>query len=159
MKKPQWIALVLTGVVIVLIFLAPNHTGKFEDAEMQAQNSPPDIENRIDSALKIIASEAPMQGILLLRELAEEEPNNFRAQYNLGKFSAQTGQWNKVIERFEKVKEIDAGFTETYYWLGLAHFNLDESEKAKTYLRKFISEEKEKNQLTNDAEIMLNQIN
>lgn len=159
MKKPQWIALALTGVVVVLILLAPNHTGKFEDAEMQAQNTPPDIENRIDSALKIIASEAPMQGILLLREVAEEDPFNFRAQYNLGKFSAQTGQWEKVIERFEKVKEIDSEFAEADYWLGLANFNLGETQKAKSYLENFISGDKENSQLKLEAETMLNQIN
>lgn len=157
MKKPQWIALVLTGVVVVLIILAPNHSGKFNDAEMQAENTPPDSEYKIDSALRIIASEAPMQGILLLRSVAEEDPSNFRAQYHLGRFSAQTGQWEKVIERFEMVKKIDPEFVETEYWMGLANFNLGNAAQAKSYLESFISKEKENSQLINEAETMLNQ--
>jgi lipopolysaccharide biosynthesis regulator YciM len=157
MKKPQWIALALTGVVVVLIILAPNHSGKFNDAEMQAENTPPDLEYKIDSALSIIASEAPMQGILLLRSVAEEDPSNFRAQYHLGRFSAQTGHWEKVIERFEMVKKIDPEFVETEYWMGLANFNLGKTEQAKSYLESYISKEKENSQLINDAETMLNQ--
>ena len=158
MKKPQWIALALTGVVVVLILIAPNHTGKFEDAEMQAKTTPPDIEFKIDSALRIIASEQPMQGILLLRSVAEEDPFNFRAQYNLGKFSAQTGQWEKVIERFEKVQEIDPEFAETDFWLGLANFNLQRPTEAKSYLESFVSREKENDPLLSEAETMLNQL-
>lgn len=157
MKKPQWIALVLTGVVVVLIILAPNHSGKFNDAEMQAENTPPNLEYKIDSALRIIASEAPMQGILLLRSVAEEDPSNFRAQYHLGRFSAQTGQWEKVIERFEIVKKIDPEFVETEYWFGLANFNLGNAEQANSYLESFISKEQENSQLINEAETMLNQ--
>ena len=159
MKKAQWIALALTGVLIVLILLAPHHSGKFEDEEAQAQNTPPDIEFKIDSALRIIASDQPMQGILLLRSVAEENPSNFRAQYQLGKFSAQTGQWEKVIERFEKVRMIDSEFVEADFWFGLAYFNLQDVVKAKSFLEHYKSREKENTQLLDEVETMLNQIN
>ena len=158
MKKAQWIAVALTGVVVVLLLIAPKHSGKFEDKEAQAETTPPNTEYRIDSALALINGAQPMQGILLLRSIAEEEPGNFRAQYNLGRFSAQTGQWEKVIERFEIVQKIDPEFVETSYWMGKANFNLGNQVEAKENLEQFVSSEQENSELLNDAHTMLNQI-
>ena len=93
----QIIAIVLSVGLVVLLIFAPRHQGDVvvDAAEATQDNEPPTVENQIDSALAIIAGEAPMQGILLLRQIAEENPTNFRAQFNLGRFSAQTGQWEK----------------------------------------------------------------
>lgn len=161
MKRQQWVAVMLTVALIVLLYFAPRHSGdavSSADTLTKAGN-PPTVENRIDSALSIIASEAPMQGILLLREIAEENPSNFRAQYHLGRFSAQTAQWDKVVERFERVKSIDPDFTESNYWLGKAKFNLGQLAEAGPLLQSFLSEEKENHELRTDAQTMLNQIN
>jgi lipopolysaccharide biosynthesis regulator YciM len=147
-------------VLIVLLFFAPRHSGGMLTSaeEMSENNEPPSVENQIDSALAMIGSEAPMQGILFLRQIAEENPSNFRAQLNLGRFSAQTGQWEKVVERFEKVQSIDAEFVESNYWLGLAKFNLARSAEAKAHFEAFLDSEKDNEELRNEAQIMLNQI-
>jgi len=147
-------------VLIVLLFFAPRHSGGMLTSaeEMSENNEPPSVENQIDSALAMIGSEAPMQGILFLRQIAEENPSNFRAQLNLGRFSAQTGQWEKVVERFEKIQSIDAEFAESNYWLGLAKFNLDRSAEAKAHFEAFLDSEKDNEELKNEAQIMLNQI-
>ena len=90
----HYLAVGVTVVVIVLFMFAPRHAGDVvSSAEEVANSEPPTVENQIDSALAIISSEAPMQGILYLRQIAEENPSNFRAQFHLGRFSAQTGQW------------------------------------------------------------------
>jgi tetratricopeptide (TPR) repeat protein len=155
----HYISIALSLGLVVLLFFAPRHSGDAVAEAMATSNDePPTVENRIDSALAIIASSAPMQGILLLREIAEEEPSNFRAQYHLGRFSAQTGQWEKVIERFEKVQEIDPSFAETNYWLGMAKMNLKQSFEAKAHLEAFLEQEKDKIELRDEAQRMLNQI-
>ena len=158
-KVKHWIAVASTLGIVVLLLFAPHHTGKFdsEEAVVEAEQVP-DVEYRIDSALKIIQGAAPMQGILLLREVADENPGNFRAQYHLGRFSAQTGQWEKVIERFDAVKRIDPQFVEANYWLGLANFQLGNSEKALTFLEEFLSKEKDNIELISDAQTMFNQL-
>ena len=147
-------------MLIVLLFFAPRHSGGMLTSaeEMSENNEPPSVENQIDSALAMIGSEAPMQGILFLRQIAEENPSNFRAQLNLGRFSAQTGQWEKVVERFEKAQSIDAEFAESNYWLGLAKFNLARSAEAKAHFEAFLDSEKDNEELRNEAQIMLNQI-
>lgn len=156
LKRPHWIALILTAGLIVLLLIAPHHSGKFGSAETGQE--PPNVENRIDSALILINGSQPMQGILMLRQIAEENPGNFRAQYHLGRFSAETGQWEKVIERFEQLKQIDPSFAESDYWLGRAHMELGQAEKARIHLEAFLSNDQNSEQLRNEAETMLNQI-
>lgn len=159
-KSGHWALLALTGAVVVLLLLAPHQPEMVVATDAEVSNTePPRVENDIDSALKIIASEAPMQGILLLRSIADQHPENFRAQYHLGKFSAQTGQWEKVVERFEIVKQIDPEFTESDYWLGLAKLQLGQVDMAKAHLERFVSNDQNNLQLKEEAETMLNQIN
>lgn len=159
LKRGHWVLLSLTGLVIVLLILAPNTplTSSLDDRKSDMGN-PPTVENDIDSALAMIQSEAPMQGILFLRSIAEEHPENFRAQYHLGRFSVQTGQWEKVIDRFTAVQSIDPNFVEPYFWIGSAHFNLGQKELAKASLKRFVESEKDNTQLITEAETMLNQI-
>ncbi len=49
------------------------------------------------------ASENPMQGIMLLREVVAADPENVNANLNLGMFSMKSGQFDKAISRFETV--------------------------------------------------------
>ncbi len=159
LKSTHWIAVGLTLALIVLLLFAPHHSGNVKESTASAQLPPvPDVEYRIDSALSIISGPAPMQGILLLREVAEENPGNFRAQYHLGRFSAQTAQWEKVMERFEMVKKIDPEFAEADYWIGLAHFQMGDAEKAVVSLESFISRAENSDELLQEAQTMLNQL-
>jgi tetratricopeptide (TPR) repeat protein len=161
LKAGHFALIALTGVVIVLLLLAPHTSDQpvVVETENAAPLEPPTVENQIDSALAIIASEAPMQGILLLRSIADEHPDNFRAQYHLGRFSAQTGQWEKVIERFEIVQAIDPDFTESDYWLGTSKMQLGRTEEARIHLQRFVADDKNNEQLRNEAVTMLNQNN
>jgi len=45
----------------------------------------------------------PMQGIELLLEVVKEEPDNIKANLNLGLFSMRSGQYDKAVERFKTV--------------------------------------------------------
>ncbi len=48
-------------------------------------------------------SDNPMQGILPIREIAKNNPDNIYAQYILGLGGKKSGQFDKAIERFEIV--------------------------------------------------------
>lgn len=159
LKLNQWIAIVATITLIVLLLFAPHHSDHPEiSAAVLEDSEVPDVEFRIDSALKMISGPQPMQGILLLRDVAEENPGNFRAQYHLGRFSAQTGQWDKVIERFEVVRKIDPEFVEANYWIGFAQYQLGDLEKAKMSLETFVSGTENSEELQSEAQKMLNQL-
>lgn len=47
----------------------------------------------------------PMDGIMMIREVAEKDPHNVYAQMMLGIGGAMTGQFDKAIERFKAVME------------------------------------------------------
>lgn len=156
--KNQIIAIVLSVGLVVLLFFLPRHQGDVVSEAGAGSDEPPTVENQIDSALAIISSDAPMQGILLLRDIAEEHPDNFRAQYNLGLFSAQTGQWEKVLERFTLVQKIDPSFAEANYWMGMAKLNLNRTLEAKAHFEAFVEKEENNEGLREEALKMLNQI-
>jgi tetratricopeptide (TPR) repeat protein len=45
----------------------------------------------------------PMQGILMIREVADRDPHNMYAQMTLGLGAVMTGQFDRAIDRFKKV--------------------------------------------------------
>ena len=48
-------------------------------------------------------SNNPMEGILMIREVAERDPHNMYAQMMLGIGGVMTGQFDRAIDRFKKV--------------------------------------------------------
>ena len=77
--------------------------------------------SKIDQAVQLVKEgQQPMQGILMLRDILEDEPNNIRVHYHLGEFSMQSGQYEKAEMRFKKVLELDSfgEYTHARFWLG-----------------------------------------
>lgn len=88
-----------------------SNPSKIEDLSIKArknleqidETSPKGAEAQAKIALTYVNSEAPMKGILKLRELAEKYPKNEFIAYQLGMLSFQSGQYEKAIARFEHV--------------------------------------------------------
>ena len=77
-----------------------------------------------------LIGEAPMKGIGLLKEVLEDDPENINALINLGYFAGKSGQFEKAIERFERVLEIDSAYTDAYLYLSDTYIQMGENEKA-----------------------------
>lgn len=149
-----------SAALVGLLALAPTKGAAPAEAQPEATAAePPTVENEIDAALAAVNGAQPMQGILALREIAAAHPDNFRAQYHLGKFAAETGQWEKVIERFELVAELDPSFAESHFWLGKASAELKQYDNAKKELKTFIELEKNNLDLVEEAHQLLNHLN
>ena len=82
-------------------------------------------------AMTYVVGSNPMQGIIMLREVLEEDPTNKLAIYNLGMLAISSGQLNKAMERFEKLKQLDPNDPEAHFYLGYCHFELGNEESAK----------------------------
>jgi cytochrome c-type biogenesis protein CcmH/NrfG len=65
-----------------------------------------------------------MQGIQLLLGVVKEEPKNLKANMNLGMFSLKSGQFQKAIERFKTVIEVNPT-PEAWFYLGTSYENLE----------------------------------
>ncbi len=62
-------------------------------------------------------SETPMEGILRVRKVAEKDSSNVFAQMVLGQGSTLSGQYDKAIDRFERVIHIQPGNIEAILML------------------------------------------
>lgn len=65
----------------------------------------------------------PMQGIQLLLEVVKQDPENLKANFNLGLFSMKSGQFDKAVDRFKIVisKEPSA---EAWFYLASSYENV-----------------------------------
>lgn len=71
----------------------------------------------------VTGSMNPMAGIALLREVVAVEPKNVEANKTLGTFSMQSQQYDKAIERFKTVIEVQPD-AETYFYLAAAYVKI-----------------------------------
>lgn len=97
-----------------------------------------------------ILGEAPMKGIGMLRKVLEKDPKNINALINLGYFSTKSGQYEKAIERFKEVLEIDPGYADAYLYLSETYLQMGNNEEAANYLEKyknFLPNKEQKQQL------------
>ena len=77
-----------------------------------------------------------MQGIMMLRGILEEYPENTTAIFNLGLLSMQSGQFDKAVGRFEKLMTIDGSNFQAAYYLGVSYFETENYDKAREWFTK-----------------------
>jgi Flp pilus assembly protein TadD len=71
-----------------------------------ASMNPSKIEHRLNMALVYTENppaDNPMKGILQLRELDGQNPNNAMINYQLARLAIKTGQFDRAIDRLEKI--------------------------------------------------------
>jgi tetratricopeptide (TPR) repeat protein len=102
---------------------ALNATEAFQQA---LKLKPADIEAKTGLGIAYVnGGGTPMQGIGLLLEVVKQDPNNLKANLNLGMFSMKSGQFEKAVERFKTViaqkPEVEPYFylAESYKQLGM----------------------------------------
>lgn len=89
-------------------------------------------------AVELVNGPNPMEGIMMLREIIAKDENNVEAQYWLGVFSVRSGQYDKAIERFNKVIQIQPDYLAAYIDMGGLYIEMDSAEKALTFFHKGI---------------------
>jgi tetratricopeptide (TPR) repeat protein len=100
----------------------------------------------------------PMQGIQLLLGVVEKNPNHVNAQFNLGILSVRSGQYEKAVDRFNKVLAIDPTRKEMYFMIGKAYMMAGNKEKAIENFEKFKSNVSDVSMI-NETNNLINQLN
>lgn len=72
----------------------------------------------------------PMQGIALLREVIQKDPNHENAQLNLGFLSVKSGQYEKALERFNTVLKNNPARIDAYVFMGQTYIQMGLKNKA-----------------------------
>lgn len=85
-----------------------------EVLEMALSLDPNNMDTRINLALSHVESEAPMRGIMMLKELNEEQPDNIPVLMQLAKLSIRSGQMDKAVERLTKIIDLRGTFREAH---------------------------------------------
>ncbi|MBY0243845.1 MAG: hypothetical protein K2Q03_00165 [Sphingobacteriaceae bacterium] len=89
-----------------------------------------DISSQIGLATTIVNGiGAPMQGITMLLEIVKKEPNNIKANMNLGMFAMKSGQFDKAVDRFNKIIAYKES-PEAYFYLATAYESLGKNNEA-----------------------------
>ena len=76
-------------------------------------------EDPVQAAIDQVYGPNPMAGILALKALAEAEPPNVDAVIELGRFSIQSGQFDKARERFAQAIDLAPERSEPLIQLGM----------------------------------------
>jgi len=88
-----------------------------------------DIKNKL--AMTYISSSNPMQGITILREILEDDPQNEKALLNLGILAIQSGQYERGSERLKNLVSLYPQNLQGQFYLGLCYYELGEKDKAR----------------------------
>ncbi|MGV3638232.1 MAG: tetratricopeptide repeat protein [Flavobacteriales bacterium] len=135
MKKPQLLALVGALVVIVLLLMAPRTPAGKQAAKVPAMDPG---QAKTQEAIALVNGQDPMRGIMMLREILEEDPNNVEAHWHLGLFSIQSGQYDKALARFRTVLELDSvNYPDAWFYIGNMYLRADSTERAIESLKKY----------------------
>ena len=100
----------------------------------------PSLRNKL--AMLIVLTEQPMKGVMMLREVLEEFPNNREAILNLGLLALKSGQNKKSLERFQKMLELDSTDFEAQLYKALAYQELGNDTLSDSIYQQLIENEK-----------------
>ncbi len=128
----------MAGLLMYGIFEVSNSGGRsMEFGALTRKYLEPVYEATGNPSLKIkigmtyVGTNNPMKGILMIREVLEDDPNNTEALFNLGFLAIQSGQLEKAVERFEKVLSLEPENMNASLYLGITWMELGEVDKAK----------------------------
>lgn len=98
--------------------------------------NPENLANRVNLALTYTNNppeDNPMKGVLMLRELNQEEPDNVLVLNALGRLSIRTGQFENAIKRLGAALEADPQNATTICLLAQAYEGAGNAEQANAY--------------------------
>lgn len=101
-----------------------------------ASLEPSEVRHKINLALVYVESppqDNPMKGILMLRDLDTQFPNNPAVLTQLGRLAIKTGQWEKAIQRLEAALKVDPKNDKAACLLAEAYKGSNQPDKAKAF--------------------------
>lgn len=98
--------------------------------------NPANINHRVNLGLAYATDppkDNPMKGILLLRELNDQYPDNVLVINTLARLALQTGQYERAVERLEKAIELEPDNWNSICLLAQAYEGLGDQTKAQAF--------------------------
>ncbi|WP_109833206.1 tetratricopeptide repeat protein [Reichenbachiella versicolor] len=114
--------------------------GKYFEKVLETSNNP---DTKAKLAMTKVMTTNPMEGIMMLKGVLEEYPENKTALYNMGLMSVQSGQYEKAVGRFEKLMTIDPTNTQAAYYLAVSYYESGKKSEAKEMFTQLKNESKD----------------
>ena len=127
------IAVASLGLIVLFLVLPKQPQSKVDDAMSSTDDE------KIAKAIELVNGPQPMQGIQMLLQLVETNPNNVDAQYVLGEFAVRSGQYEKALDRFNKVIALDPKVIDAWIYKGEIYMNLDSAAQALNVFKQVIA--------------------
>lgn len=135
-KKASLVLLITLSLALIVLFLM---MPKAPSSVLEKANTPIDKDSlRLMQAVELVNGPNPMEGITILRELIAKDSTNVDAQYWLGVFSVKSGQYDKAIERFNRVIQYNPQYLAAYIDMGGLYMEMDSAQKALFYFQEGI---------------------
>ena len=97
MKRNQ-IFVVLGTILIIVLFFFIGGTVNSKDKKLELSAS----KAKLVIAMNYVEnSSQPMKGILMLKHMLEDNPENIEAIHYLGRYAVKSGQYEKAIDRYQ----------------------------------------------------------
>jgi tetratricopeptide (TPR) repeat protein len=130
-KKTSLILLITASLGLLVLFL---YMPKLPSTVREKAEKPIDKDSlKLMQAIELVNGPNPMEGITILREIVADDQDNVDAHYWLGVFSVKSGQYDKAIERFNKVMTIEPNYLAAYIDMGGLYMEMDSAQKALYY--------------------------
>lgn len=130
-KKTSLILLITASIGLLVLFL---FMPKLPSSVREKAEKPIDKDSlKLMQAIELVNGPNPMEGITILREIVADDQDNVDAHYWLGVFSVKSGQYDKAIERFNKVISIQPSYLAAYIDMGGLYMEMDSAQKALYY--------------------------
>lgn len=98
--------------------------------------NPDDFDVQHNIAMTYVSSSAPMQGIMMLRDIIAQDPSNEQALMSMGRMSIQTGQFENGVDRFESLVSYYPENVEGNFFLGVCYYETGQLVKAQAQFEK-----------------------
>ena len=91
-------------------------------------------------ACYVEATQDPMKGITLLREVVSTDSTQINAQLNLAFFAIKSGQFDKAINRFNTILRLKPDYLEAYLFIADAYERTGDKKAAIAALERYIAQ-------------------
>ncbi|GAB3962648.1 hypothetical protein GCM10028805_64190 [Spirosoma harenae] len=98
---------------------------------------------KANMAMTYVNTDTPMQGIMLLREVIQQDPTNELALFNLGLLSMRSNQYERAIERFRQILVNNPTSRKARFYLGVSLAEAGQKAEAKQILAEVKKQEKD----------------
>jgi len=105
---------------------------------------PSDVDHRINMALAYVnkpLQDQPMKGILMLREIREDYPEDPGVLIQLARLSIQTGQWENALKRLQSALELEPNDVKANCMIARVYAHLGNDELSNQYKSKCTPQE------------------